>query len=104
MNSTLEKMPNEKKQDTQFYGDFMKKEESRECAIMGVIKNQKIVFEEEFAQAKEKYASKLLKDKYNPETYEAEFKCRIIEAKMDTITKLQRDLENMLSPSFSMAS
>lgn len=104
MNSTLEKMPNENKQDTQFYGDFMKKEESKECAIMGLIKNQKIVLEEEFAEAKENYASRLLKDKYSPETYNAEFKCRIIEARMDTVSKLQRDLENMLSPSFSMAS
>lgn len=104
MNSTMETMPNETKQENQFYGDFLKKEETRENAMLGLIKNQKIMLEEEFAEAKEKYAGRLLKDKYCPETYEAEFKCRLIEAKMDIVSKIQKDLENMLSPSFAIAS
>ncbi len=103
MSSTMETMANGTKQDNQFYGDFLKKEESKECAIMGLIKNQKIVLEDDYKEAKEKYAGKLLKDKYSPETYEAEFKCRLIEAKMDIVSKLQKDLENMLSPSFAIA-
>lgn len=100
MNSTME---NETKQENQFYGDFLKKEETRENAMLGLIKNQQIMLEEEFAEAKEKYAGRLLKDKYCPETYEAEFKCRLIEAKMDIVSKILKDSENMLSPSFAIA-
>ena len=61
-------------------------------------KNQKIVLEEEYSEAKDKYAGAILKDKYCPATYEAEFKCRLIEAKLDIVSQMQRDVENMLTP------
>lgn len=104
MNATMEKMTNENtpKMETTMYGDFLHKDNSKECAILVVIKNQKIVLEEEFAAAKENYAGKLLNDKYNPETYNAELKCRIIEGKLEAVTKIQNNVEDMLSTSCTM--
>ena len=88
---------NNKMMGNQFFGD-VDKTISKECAIMGLIKNQKIVLEEEYSEAKDKYAGAILKDKYCPATYEAEFKCRLLEAKLDVVTQMQRDVENMLPP------
>lgn len=82
----------------QFFGDVDKMSMSKECAIIGLIKNQKIVLEEEYSEAKDKYAGAILKDKYCPATYEAEFKCRLLEAKLDVVSQMQRDIENMLPP------
>ena len=88
---------NNKMMGNQFFGD-VEKTMSKDCAIMGLIKNQKIVLEEEYSEAKDKYAGAILKDKYCPATYEAEFKCRSIEAKLDIVSQMQRDVENMLTP------
>lgn len=88
---------NNKMMGNQFFGD-VEKTMSKDCAIMGLIKNQKIVLEEEYSEAKDKYAGAILKDKYCPATYEAEFKCRLIEAKLDIVSQMQRDVENMLTP------
>ena len=82
----------------QFFGDVDKMSMSKECAIIGLIKNQKIVLEKEYSEAKDKYAGAILKDKYCPATYEAEFKCRLLEAKLDVVSQMQRDIENMLPP------
>lgn len=74
------------------------KEDPKECAFMGLIKNQMIVLEEQYAQAKDTFATAKLNDKYSPASYEAELNCRLIEAKIDILTKLQKDFECMLSP------
>ncbi len=89
---------NNKMMGNQFFGDVEKMTMSKECAIVGLIKNQKIVLEEEYSEAKDKYAGAILKDKYCPATYEAEFKCRLLEAKLDVVSQMQRDIENMLPP------
>lgn len=99
MNATMEKTANENApmMETTMYGDFLHKDNSKECAILGVIKNQRIVLEEELSAAKENYGDKLLKGRYEPETYNAEIKCRIIEGKLNAVTRIQNSVEDMLS-------
>lgn len=99
MNSTMEKMADENPSmmDTTVFIDPSTISDSKECAILGLIKNQRIVLEEEFTTAKEKYAGKLLNDKYNPDTYNAELDCRIIDAKLNVVTMMQKNVEKMLS-------
>ena len=100
MNSTEEKLANEQKpmQDTQFYGDFMHREESKECAIMGLIKNQKIVLEEELNEAKLKYADVALEDENWSGKYERKMACKVLEGQIFILSKLEKDFENILTP------
>lgn len=74
------------------------KEVSNECAVMGLIKNQMLVLEEDYAAAKDSFATAKLNDKYSPASYEAELNCRLIEAKIEILSKLKNDFECMLSP------
>ena len=100
MNSTDEKMQNETmSMNTQFNADFLHREdEKKECAIMGLIRNQKIVLEEELNEAKLKYADVALEDENWSGKYERKMACKVLEGQIFILGKLEKDFENMLSP------
>lgn len=96
MNSTDETMS---MNNMQFNADFLHKEdEKKECAIMGLIKNQKIVLEEELNEAKLKYADVALEDENWSGKYERKMACKILEGQIFILSKLENDFENMLTP------
>lgn len=100
MNSTDEKMQNESvKMETQFSADFLHREdEKKECAIMGLIKPQKIVLEEELHDAKLKYADVALEEENWSGKYERKLACKVLEGQIAILSKMETDFENMLTP------
>ena len=83
----------------QFFGKIPEREENfRECAIIGLIKNQKIVLEEELEKAKLKYADAMLEKDNWSEKYEMQTACRILESQIHILSKMESDIENMLIP------
>lgn len=99
MNSTDEKMV-EGKSDmmkNQFFGD-VSHNETKECAIMGLIRNQKIVLEEKLNEAKLKYADVALEDENWSGKYERKMTCKVLEGQIAILSKLEIDFENMLTP------
>lgn len=100
MNSTDEKMQgNSMMMDTQFNADFLRREdEKKECAIKGLIKNQKIVLEEELHDAKLKYADVALEEENWSGKYERKMACKVLEGQIAILSKLEMDFENMLTP------
>ncbi|MBQ9245594.1 hypothetical protein IJ182_04935 [bacterium] len=70
-----------------------------ECAVIGLIKNQMIVLEEELREAKLRYADVALeKDNWSGK-YERELDCKVIEGQMAILCKLEKDFECMFTPS-----
>lgn len=100
MNSTDEKMQNSSMMmDTQFNADFLRREdEKKECAIMDLIKNQKIVLEEELHDAKLKYADVALEEENWSGKYERKLACKVLEGQIAILSKMETDFENMLTP------
>ncbi|MCD7779689.1 MAG: hypothetical protein LUH05_03335 [Candidatus Gastranaerophilales bacterium] len=102
MNSTMEKQTETMQMKDQFFGEISK-ENSKECAIMGLIKNQKMVLEEELSEAKLRYADVALEDENWSGKYERKMTCKILEGQIVILSKLQHDFECMMSPSMTMA-
>lgn len=105
MNSTMEKMADEKANmmGNQFFGE-VSHEEPKECAVMGLIKNQIIVLNEELNDAKLRYADVALEEENWSAKYERKQACKILEGQIAILNKLQKDFECMLTPmSKSMA-
>jgi len=99
MNSTNEKMHNEPMMDTQFSAEFLQREdEKKECAVIGLIKNQKLMLEEDLRDAKLKYADVALEKENWSGKYEKEMACKVLEGQILILTKLQYDFENMFVP------
>lgn len=99
---TTEKMNEQMPQvlGNQFFGEFGGDEEGqkKECAIIGLIKNQIIVLEEQLNDAKIKFAeANLVKDNWSC-AKEREIDCKILEGQINILSKLQYDLEDMFSP------
>ena len=102
MEKTNEEMS--KMRDNQFFGEIAHDEnDKKECAMMGLIKNQKIVLEEELKIAKLKYADVALEKDNWSGRYEREVDCKVLEGQIAILTKLEKDMENMLTPT-SMSS
>lgn len=84
----------------QFFGEPKNdaEEPKKECAIIGLIKNQMIVLEEQLNDAKIKFAeANLVKDNWSC-AKEREIDCKILEGQINILSKLQYDFENMLTP------
>lgn len=99
MDQTVEKMANENSNmmGNQFFGE-VSHDEPKECAVMGLIKNQVIVLEEELNDAKLKYADVALEEENWSAKYERKQACKILEGQIAILNKLQRDFECMLTP------
>ena len=98
MDQTVEKMADEKANmmGNQFFGT--PPEETKECAVMGLIKNQIIVLDEELNEAKLRYADVALEEENWSAKYERKQACKILEGQIAILNKLQRDFECMLTP------
>ena len=70
-----------------------------ECAVIGLIKNQIIVLEEDLREAKLRYADVALEKENWSGKYEREMDCKVIEGQMRILTKLEKDFECMFTPS-----
>lgn len=90
-----ETMPNAM-EDT-FYGNVTH-DDPKECAIIGLIKNQQIVLEEELKEAKLKFADIALEKENWSGKFEREVRCRVIEGQISILSKIQKDFEDMLTP------
>lgn len=105
MDQTIEKMTDEKANmmGNQFFGE-VSHDEPKECAVMGLIKNQIIVLDEELNEAKLRYADVALEEENWSAKYERKQTCKILEGQISILNKLQKDFECMLTPmSKSMA-
>lgn len=80
-----------------FYGN-VSHDEPKECAIIGLIKNQQIVLEEELKEAKIKFAEIALEKENWSGKFEREVSCRVIEGQISILSKVQKDFEDMLTP------
>lgn len=99
MDQTVEKMADEKANmmGNQFFGE-VSHDEPKECAVMGLIKNQIIVLDEELNKAKLRYADVALEEENWSAKYERKQACKILEGQIAILNKLQNDFENMLTP------
>ncbi len=99
MDQTIEKMADEKANmmGNQFFGE-VSHDEPKECAVMGLIKNQIIVLDEELNEAKLRYADVALEEENWSAKYERKQACKILEGQIAILNKLQREFENMLTP------
>ena len=70
-----------------------------ECAIIGLIKNQMIVLEDDLREAKLRYADVALEKENWSGKYERELDCKVIEGQMKILSKLEKDFECMFTPS-----
>ena len=70
-----------------------------ECAVIGLIKNQMIVLEEDLREAKLRYADVALEKENWSGKYERELDCKVIEGQMKILSKLEKDFECMFTPS-----
>ena len=66
-----------------------------ECAVIGLIKNQMIVLEEDLREAKLRYADVALEKENWSGKYERELDCKVIEGQMKILSKLEKDFECM---------
>lgn len=85
-----------------FYGEFtnnVDESETRkkECAIIGLIKNQINVLEEEIDEAHKSFSRAYHNERYSQTTYEADEKCKMLKAKKDILVKVKGDIEDMLT-------
>ncbi len=99
MDQTVEKMADEKANmaGSQFIGE-VSHDEPKECAVMGLIKSQIIVLEEELNEAKLRYADVALEEENWSAKYERKQTCKVLEGQIAILNKLQMDFESMLTP------
>lgn len=99
MDQTIEKMADEKANmmGNQFFGE-VSHEEPKECAVMGLIKNQIIALEEQLEVAYNKLGRVSTDDDNWSAKYERKMSCKILESQIAILSKLQKDFEYMLTP------
>lgn len=99
MDQTVKKMVDEKtnQMGNKFVGE-VSHDEPKECAVMGLIKNQIIVLDEELNEAKLRYADVALEEENWSAKYERKQACKILEGQIAILNKLQKDFECMLAP------
>lgn len=103
MSLTNDKMPenNSSMMGNQFFGK--PHEDSKECAMIGLIKNQIHDLEDELNEAKLRFADATLdKDNWSM-AKEREIACKVVEGQIAILARLQNAYEDMLSPMSSMA-
>ncbi len=110
MNQTIEKSTHEMHQDkpmsmpNQFYGEPMSmKDMSKVSAVVGVIKNQILVCEDELKAAKLRFADSSLDDDNWQGKYDRKVDCKMLEAQISILMKMEREIENMFQPSDLMS-
>lgn len=82
-----------------FFGEVShSSDDPKECAMMGLIRNQKFDLEERLNDAKLKFAdANLVKDNWSC-AKEREIDCKVLEGQIFILSKIERDLEDMLTP------
>ena len=73
--------------------------EMPECAVIGLIKNQLLILEDDLREAKLRYADVALEKENWSGKYEREMDCKVIEGQMRILNKLEEDFECMFTPS-----
>lgn len=99
--STQDKMENSMNEsmDSEMNATPKKMDTMPECAVIGLIKNQILVLEEDLREAKLRYADVALeKDNWSGK-YERELDCKVFEGQIAILAKLQMDFECMFTPS-----
>ncbi len=92
-NDTMQKMNEE-----QFYGQISSDEDYvKQCAVMSIIRNQKVMLDDELSEAKLKFADAALDENNWLERNKREMKCKVIEGQISMLCKIERELENMIS-------
>lgn len=84
-----------------FFGEVTPQNEekiSKECVFMGLIKNHKLILEDELREAKLKFADVALEKENWSGKYERETACKIIEGQIVMLNKLEKDFECMITP------
>jgi len=111
METTQEKtMENEMQAESMSMDDSMTEMEAApksmdkmpECAIVGLIKNHKLMLEESLQDAKLRFAEASLDEDNWSGKYERKTECKIIEGQMSILTKLLNDFECMFTPQPAM--
>ncbi len=103
MNQTLEEQvqaqEKQNKMDNQFYGEVSDVCKDNVCAVIGLIKNQIFVLEDELNDSKIRFANAARDPNLHwTVKYERDCECKVIEGKIAILHKFQRDFENMISP------
>jgi len=96
---TTMEMPMEESMDSEMNATPKKMDNMPECAVIGLIKNQMIVLEEDLREAKLRYADVALEKENWSGKYEREMDCKVIEGQMRILSKLEKDFECMFTPS-----
>lgn len=99
MENTMEMSMAETDSDVEMDATPKKSNDMPECAIIGLIKNQMIVLEDDLREAKLRYADVALEKENWSGKYERELDCKVIEGQMKILSKLEKDFECMLTPS-----
>ena len=71
-------------------------EDARQCAVISILRNQKIVLEEDLDDATKKLGEATLDKENWVAKYECEMKCNVIKGQIAIVSKLQREFENMM--------
>lgn len=85
-----------------FFGEVTPQNEekiSKECAFMGLVKNHIIRIDDQIKEADSRFSEAYHHEKYSQATYEADEKWKMLKAKKDALIDLQKDMENMITPS-----
>ncbi len=98
MSMTMQDSMNES-MDSEMNATPKKMSNMPECAVIGLIKNQMIVLEEDLREAKLRYADVALEKENWSGKYEREMDCKVIEGQMKILSKLEKDFECMFTPS-----
>lgn len=92
-NASMQKM-----NDDQFYGKISNDEDYvKQCAVMSIIRNQKVMLDDDLTEAKIKFAEAALIEDNWLEKNKREMKCKVIEGQICMLNKIERELENMIS-------
>lgn len=83
--------------DNSFYGKSPKMDDSKSCAIVGILRNQRIVLEENLTEAKLKFANASLCDDNWLDKHKSEIACKVMEGQIYILNKMEREIENMMS-------
>ena len=82
--------------DNQFFGDIAQEENNKkECAMMGLIKNQIIVLNEELDVAYNRLGQVATDEENWSGKYERKMACKILRGQIAILTKLEKDMEKL---------
>lgn len=99
---TAEEKPNNMMMGNHFFGEVTteeKEETPKECSVVGIIKNFINDLEEKMEAADKDFSRAYHREKYSPATYEADEKCKLLEAQKKILTEVVNTIEYMITPS-----